>query len=79
MKTILPDGRVFETMPFTAITYRPEELVYKYQFETLDRTVESSLQHEWVVWDKNIKDILLKRMEDITMEVDELLIQGWID
>ena len=77
MKTILPDGRVFETMPFTSITYRPEELVYKYQFETKDRTVKSSLQHEWAVWDNKLRDVLLKRMEDINIAVDELLIQSW--
>ena len=79
MKTVLPDGRVFETMPFTKITYNPDEMVYKYTFETKDRSVKSSSRHEWGVWDKKTKDILMKRMEDITIEDDELLIQGWKD
>ncbi len=77
MKTILPDGRVFETMPFIMISYNPDEMVYKYIFKTKDRTVKSSSRHEWGVWDKKTKEILMKRMEDITIEVDELLIQGW--
>jgi len=79
MKTVLPDGRVFETMPFTSILFKPEEMVYKYLFETIDRSVKSSSRHEWAVWDKKLKEVLLKRMEDITIEADELLIQGWED
>lgn len=79
MKTVLPDGRVFETMPFTEINYNPDEMVYKYTFETTDRSVKSSSRHEWGVWDKKTKEILMKKMEDITIEDDELLIQGWED
>lgn len=77
MKTILPDGRVFETLPFISISYIATELVYKYKFETIDREVKSSPQHEWAVWDKKKKEVLLKRMDAIEVEVDELLIQGW--
>ena len=77
MKTVLPDGRVFETLSIIKIEFNPLEPVYKYKFETVDRTVKSSKQHEWGVWDKNTKQIAMKRMEDISKEVDELLVQGW--
>ena len=79
MKTVLPDGRVFETLPFSKIIYEPEEMVYKYTFKTSDRTVRSSSRHEWIVWDTKTKEVLLKKMEDIKIEDDELLIQGWED
>lgn len=77
MKTILPDGRVFETSPFLDIIFKDEEPVYKYFFITKDREVKSSARHEWGVWDKKTKEVVMKRMEDITIENDELLLQGW--
>jgi len=79
MKTVLPDGRVFETMPFLKIDYNPNEKVYKYTYETRDRTVKSSAGHTWGVWDKQTKDILMVKMDNINLEKHELLIQGWND
>lgn len=75
----LPDGRVFETKPFLIIIFNPNEKVYKYTFITDDRKVKSSARHEWVVWDKVKKDIVMKRMDVINIDVDELLVQGWND
>ena len=77
MKTILPDGRIFETQPFTKIDFIDTENVYKYVFETKDRIVKSSAGHEWGVWDKIKKEVLMKKMNDIKIDIDELLIQGW--
>lgn len=77
MKTILPDGRVFETLPFLQIQYTPEEPVYKFEFVTPDRKVKSSARHLWAVWDKKKKDIDLIRMDEIIIEKHELLVQGW--
>jgi len=79
MQTVLADGRIFYTMPFLKIEFNPNEKVYKYIFETNDRIVKSSSRHEWGVWDKSSKEILMKKMEDIDIEKDELLIQGWSD
>lgn len=77
MKTILPDGRVFETIPFIAILYYPEEPVYKFEFITSDRCVKSSSRHTWGVWDKENKNITMIRMDEININQHELLIQGW--
>lgn len=77
MKTVLPDGRTFETMPFLNIEYDSSKPVYKYKFSTKDRTVESSERHEWIVWNKETKDIDLIRMDEIDSNKHELLIQDW--
>jgi len=77
MQTILPDGRVFETQPFLKIDFLEDEKVYKYVFETKDRTVKSSAGHEWGVWDNVKKEILMKKMTEIKIGIDELLIQRW--
>lgn len=77
MKTILDDGRVFETKPFISIVFNPEEKVYKYTFLTDDRSVKSSARHEWAVWDKDAKNIDMIRMDTIDIDKHELLIQGW--
>lgn len=77
MKTVLPDGRVFETKPFIKIEYNPEEPVYKYTFRTDDRDVKSSARHEWAVWDKKTKDVDMIKMSEIKIEQHELLTQGW--
>jgi hypothetical protein len=79
MKTILPDGRVFETKEFISIQYNPEEPVYKYTFLTDDRKVQSSARHEWAVWNKETKDVDMIRMDTIDINQHELLIQGWED
>ena len=79
MKTLLPDGRVFETKEFIAIVYHPNEPVYKYTFITDDRKVKSSARHEWAVWDKETKEIEMLRMDTIDQHKHELLIQGWED
>jgi len=77
MKTILEDGRIFETKPFLEIQYNPKELVYKFKFVTDDRIVTSSPTHLWAVWDKKTKDICMKQMDVIDINMHELLIQGW--
>ncbi len=77
MKTVLPDGRVFETQPFLKIQFNPAEPVYKFEFVTSDRTVKSSARHLWAVWDKHSKDVDMIRMDAIEIEKHELLIQGW--
>ena len=77
LKTILSDGRVFETQPFTNIIYNPDELVYKFEFDTVDRHVRSSARHLWAVWDKVNKTLDMISMKDIKIEQHELLIQGW--
>ena len=77
MKTVLPDGRVFETLPFLQIQYMPDEPVYKFEFITHDRKVKSSARHEWAVWDKHAKDFDMVRMDKIIIEKHELLVQGW--
>ena len=77
MKTILPDGRIFETKEFLSITYDPEEPVYKYTFITDDRKVKSSARHKWAICDKVKKEIDFIRMDEIDIEKHELLIQNW--
>lgn len=77
MKTILSDGRVFETLPFLSIQYNPNEPVYKFIFITSDRNVKSSERHLWAVWDKKTYDVGMIRMDEIDIEKHELLIQGW--
>ena len=77
MKTVLPDGRVFETMPFLKIEYNPSEPVYKFEFITSDRSVKSSARHLWAVWDKKQRNVDMVRMDAIEIENHELLIQGW--
>jgi len=77
MKTVLDDGRVFETMPFIKIEYNPDEPVYKYFFVTADRTVKSSARHVWAVWDTQNRDVALTRMDAIDVDRHELLVQGW--
>lgn len=77
MKTILPDGRVFETIPFEFIEYNPTEPVYSFKFATKDRNVKSSARHLWAVWDKTSHTIDMIRMDAIDIEKHELLIQGW--
>lgn len=77
MKTVLPDGRIFETLPFIQIQYNPEEPVYKFEFVTSDRKVKSSARHLWAVWDKVSRDIDMVRMDEIIIEKHELLVQGW--
>jgi len=77
MKTVLSDGRVFETLPFLKIEYNEEESVYKYTFETVDRIVKSSAGHMWGVWDRETKEVTMKRMDTIKIGCDELLIQSW--
>ena len=77
MKTILSDGRIFETKEFISITYDPEEPVYKYTFLTDDRKVQSSARHEWAVWNKLTKKVDMIRMDSIDINQHELLIQNW--
>jgi len=79
MKTMLSDGRIFETKEFKLIKYNPQEPVYKYTFVTDDRNVKSSARHEWVVWNKQSKNIEMIKMSDITIEDYELITQGWND
>jgi len=77
MKTTLPDGRIFETVPFLEINYISEEPVYKFVFRTPEREVKSSARHKWLVWDKKLNDFFMLTMEEINIEKHELLIQGW--
>ena len=77
MKTMLPDGRVFETMTFLEIHFNPEEPVYKFEFITQDRKVKSSARHRWAVWEKQILDFSMVRMDAIDIDNHELLVQGW--
>lgn len=77
VKTLLSDGRIFETLPFIEIQYKPEEPVYKFEFITPDRKVRSSARHLWAVWDKQTRDIEMIRMDEIVIEKHELLVQGW--
>lgn len=77
MKTILPDGRVFETLPFLSITFNPDEPVYKFTFVTSDRNVKSSSRHLWAIWDKVEKNVDMIRMDEIDIDNHELLVQGW--
>lgn len=79
MKTVLPDGRVFETQPFLTIETDDTEPVYIYTFTTNDRTVKSSAGHEWGVWNKKTKSLEMVKMQYISKEDHELLIQGWED
>jgi len=77
LKTILPDGRVFETQPFISLKYKSEEMVYKFEFETIDRHIKSSERHLWAVWDKVNKTVDMIAMKEIKKEQHELLIQSW--
>ena len=77
MKTQLPDGRIFQTLPFLDIVYRPDEKVYKFEFVTSDRKVKSSERHLWAVWNKIEFDIDMIRMDEININKHELLIQYW--
>lgn len=77
MKTLLSDGRIFETKPFLSIEYNNAEPVYKYEFKTDDRVVKSSSRHEWVVWDRKMKEVVMLKMDTISMDNHELIIQGW--
>ncbi len=77
MKTVLDDGRIFETQPFLVIGFDPSKPVYKYTFETKDRKVRTSSGHEWVVWNKQKKLIEMLPMCDITLENYELLVQSF--
>jgi hypothetical protein len=77
LKTTLPDGRVFETLPFIQIDYDPLEPVYKFAFITSDRKVRSSARHLWAVWDKKARDVSMIRMDAIDIDNHELLVQGW--
>lgn len=79
MKTILPDGRIFETKLFLTIDFDDSEPVYKYQFTTDDRIVKSSARHTWAVWDKTHKLCAMIEMSMIDKEKHELLVQGRID
>jgi len=75
MITELPDGRIFKTIPFISIEYKPDEKVYKYVYTTDDRIVKSSARHEWGIWDKKLKQIYMKSMSEIDKNIDELLVQ----
>jgi hypothetical protein len=77
MKTVLSDGRIFETLPFLNIVCNDNDPVYKFEFETSDRTVKSSARHLWAVWDRERNDIDMIRMDTIDICRHELLIQGW--
>lgn len=77
MKTKLPDGRVFETMPILNIKFNSQEPVYKFEFSTTDRQIKSSSRHLWAVWDKHTHTLDMVRMDTIDVEKHELLIQGW--
>lgn len=77
MITKLDDGRIFETQPFLIIEFDPSKPVYKYTFETKDRKVQTSAGHEWVVWDKKNKYVVMLPMSDITTENYELLVQSF--
>lgn len=77
MKTMLEDGRIFETQPFKFIEFDPSKPVYKYTFETDDRKVQTSAGHEWVVWNKKNKIIEMIPMSEITIENYELLVQSF--
>jgi|LakMenE18May11ns_1017448.scaffolds.fasta_scaffold7820010_1 hypothetical protein len=75
MITKLPDGRIFETTPILTILYDANEPVYKYTFTTIDRSVKSSARHNWVVWNKLLKDVDLVKMDSIDTNIHELLLQ----
>lgn len=77
MKTILSDGRIFETQEILQILFDDSKPVYKYEFDTVDRHIVSSARHEWAVWDKKQKDVILIDMESLDINTHELLIQGW--
>ena len=77
VKTVLPDGRFFETLPFINIIHIPDEPVYKFKFDTADRSVKSSSRHQWAVWNKQTKRIEMLRMDMISVDNHELLVQGW--
>jgi len=75
MITKLDDGRIFKTLPILDIEFKPEERVYKYVFKTSDRIVKSSPSHLWGVWDSKTKELTMKKMEDLKIQIDHLLIQ----
>lgn len=79
MKTVLSDGRIFETQEILNIVFDDTKPVYKYEFDTVDRHIVSSARHEWAVWDKETKDVYLLHMSLIESSKHELLVQGWID
>ena len=75
MITKLDDGRIFKTLPILNIEFKPKERVYKYIFKTSDRIVKSSSSHLWGVWDSSTKELTMKKMEDLKVHIDHLLIQ----
>jgi len=77
MKTVLADGRIFETMEFLSINFDDSKPVYKYSFTTVDREVKTSAGHEWIVWNKITKQVEMLRMSDIIKDEHELLIQSF--
>ena len=77
MKTRLEDGRIFETTPFESIVRDPSKPVYEFLFVIKDRRVESSPQHQWMVWNKRDVEIEMVRMDEIEIDTHELILQGW--
>lgn len=79
MKTVLDDGRIFETKPFLNIEFKENEPVYKYVYTTDDRIVKSSARHTWAVWNKKSKQFAMIRMDKIDISKHELLVQGRVE
>lgn len=74
MRTAMPNGDIFSTMPIISIKFDDSEPVYKYVFLTKDRTVKSSARHKWLVWNTELKDIEFLKMAYIDNCIHELLI-----